>query len=107
MRVMGWVIATQFRAIICALTIVLSIIVIRISRYFLPTLVSCLWSPFISANIYILLDLNTQLSQQYLDTRFFGIIISCFDSQSDAVRDLATVYTDNLYSFHRSLSAYR
>ncbi|ORZ03589.1 JAB1/Mov34/MPN/PAD-1 ubiquitin protease-domain-containing protein [Syncephalastrum racemosum] len=29
-------------------------------------------------------DLNTQLSQQYLDTRFFGIIISCFDSQSDA-----------------------
>ncbi|KAI9499455.1 JAB1/Mov34/MPN/PAD-1 ubiquitin protease-domain-containing protein [Zychaea mexicana] len=28
-------------------------------------------------------DLRTQLSQQYLDSHFFGIIVSCFDSSSD------------------------
>ncbi|KAI9275455.1 JAB1/Mov34/MPN/PAD-1 ubiquitin protease-domain-containing protein [Phascolomyces articulosus] len=28
-------------------------------------------------------DLRTQLSQQYLDSHFFGIIVSCFDSSSE------------------------
>ncbi|KAI7854938.1 JAB1/Mov34/MPN/PAD-1 ubiquitin protease-domain-containing protein [Circinella umbellata] len=31
-------------------------------------------------------DLRTQLSQQYLDSHFFGIIISCFDSSSDHIQ---------------------
>lgn len=31
------------------------------------------------------LDLKTQLSQQLMDEKFFGIIVSCFDSHNDNV----------------------
>lgn len=33
------------------------------------------------------LDLRTQLSQQLMDEKFFGIIVSCFDSHNDNVRE--------------------
>jgi len=32
-----------------------------------------------------LLDLRTQLSQQLMDDKFFGIIVSCFNSHNDNV----------------------
>lgn len=33
-----------------------------------------------------LLDLRTQLSQQTMDRRFIGMIVSCFNTDSDLVK---------------------
>jgi len=33
-----------------------------------------------------LLDLRTQLSQQLMDSRFIGMIVSCFNTDSELVR---------------------
>lgn len=35
-----------------------------------------------------ILDVRTQLSQQMMDEKFFGIIVSCFDTNTDKVRSL-------------------
>ena len=48
------------------------------------------WHMYATCQLIILfvliIDLRTQLSQQYLDSHFFGIIVSCFDSSSDHIQ---------------------
>jgi hypothetical protein len=40
-----------------------------------------------------LIDLRTQLSQQLMDSRFIGMIVSCFNKDSDLVRNFVRLHS--------------